>query len=139
MPSGSTIVKQRQLAIRREMDRRGITLKVVALDSGLSYSTLGSYFPADKDADPAQMPTGVLYDLCGHLPDDLLSMLLPEGRQIVQLPDDLDHDALSDLAADYLTTKAAAHKADSPAGVDIAPCERATLDRKVIQFGKAAA
>jgi hypothetical protein len=50
----------------------------------------------------------------------------------VQLPDDLDHDALSDLAADYLTTKAAAHKADSPAGVDIAPCEKEVLDRKVV-------
>lgn len=132
MSSGSTIVKRRQKDIRRELDRRGIALKVVAMDTGLSYSTLASYFPVDKDADPAQMPTGVLYDLIGHVPDDLLSLLLPVGRQIVALPDDLDHDALSDLAADYLTTKAAAHKADSPAGVDIAPCEKEALDRKVV-------
>lgn len=132
MPSGSTIVKQRQLAIRRQLDKRGIALKVVAMDSGLSYSTLGSYFPIDENADPAQMPTGVLYDLCGHIPDDLLSLMLPVGRQIVRLPDDLDHDALSDLAADYLSAKAAAHKADSPAGVDIAPCEKDVLDRKVV-------
>lgn len=132
MTSGSTIVKQRQKDIRREMDRRGIALKVVAMDSGVSYSTLASYFPADRDADPAQMPTGVLYDLCGHVPDDLLSLLLPVGRQIVQLPDDLDHDALSDLAADYLTTKAAAHKVDSPDGVEIAACEKRTLDAKVV-------
>lgn len=132
MASGSTIVKQRQLAIRRQLDQRGIALKVIAMDSGLSYSTLASYFPADKDADPAQMPTGVLYDLCGHIPDDLLSLMLPVGRQIVRLPDDLDHDALSDLAADYLSTKAAAHKADSPAGVAISDCERDVLDRKVV-------
>lgn len=132
MHSGSTIVKQRQLAMRREMDRRGIALKVVSLDSGVSYSTLASYFPADPNADPAQMPTGVLYDLCGHLPDDLLSMLLPEGRQIVQLPDDLDHDEIADLAADYIAAKQAAHKENSPAGPLIAPCEKKVLDAKIV-------
>lgn len=33
MSDGSVIVKQRQLAIRREMDRRGFALKVLSLDT----------------------------------------------------------------------------------------------------------
>ncbi len=59
MCDNSSIVKQRQLAIRRELDRRQIALKVVSLDSGIAYSTLASYFPAASDANPAQMPVGV--------------------------------------------------------------------------------
>ncbi|RYG81391.1 MAG: hypothetical protein EON59_14705 [Alphaproteobacteria bacterium] len=118
----------------RLAEARGITRKSIHHDTGISADTLGSWARGE-----AAMSITGLFQLVGVIPDDLLSMLLPEGRQIVQLPDDLDHDALSDLAADYLTTKAAAHKADSPAGVDIAPCERAILDRKVIQLGKAAA
>ncbi len=126
--------KRVQQTIFREAANRGSTLKVIALDSGLGYTTVQSYARGE-----ALMSIGSLFKLVGVIPDDLLSMLLPEGRQIVQLPDDLDHDAISDLAADYLTAKAAAHKADSPAGVDIAPCERAALDAKIIHLGKAAA
>lgn len=118
--------KRVQQTIFREAVNRGSTLKVIALDSGLGYTTVQSYSRGE-----ALMSIASLFKLVGVIPDDLLSMLLPEGRQIVELPDDLDHDALCDLAADYVKTKADAHRADSPDGVDIAPCEKRTLDAQV--------
>lgn len=119
--------KRVQQTIFREALRRGTTLKAVSLDSGNGYTTVQSWAKGE-----AVMSIAGLFSLCGVIDDDLLSLLLPDGRQIVRLPEDLDHDALSDLAADYLTTKAAAHKADSPAGVDIAACERKVLDSKIV-------
>lgn len=131
MCDDSAIVKQRQLAIRREMDRRGIALKVLAQDSRVPYSTLASYFPADRQADPAQIPGGVIYALCSALPGDLLSLLLPDGFQIVRAPEDVDHDDLAAGMHDYLQAKTAAHHPDSPAGPAISDCEREGLDARV--------
>lgn len=136
MADGSSIVKQRQLTIRREMDRRGISLKAASLDSGIPYPTLASYFPADPHADPAQIPGGAIYSLAAGkaLPADLLSLLVPDGWAIIRAPEEIDHDELCDLAAEYVETKVAAHRANSPMGPEIAPCERDALDRKVIQL-----
>ncbi|MGJ3625985.1 hypothetical protein AB5I41_01615 [Sphingomonas sp. MMS24-JH45] len=50
------IVRDRQLVVRREMDRRGISLKAVALDSGIPYATIVSYFPGERDRQPATIP-----------------------------------------------------------------------------------
>lgn len=119
--------KRVQQTIFREAVRRGNTLKAIAFDCGSGYTTVQAWAKGE-----AVMSIAGLFSLVGVIDDDLLSLLLPDGRQIVQLPDDLDHDALSDLAADYLTAKAAAHKADSPAGIAIAPCEKDVLDRKVV-------
>lgn len=136
MHDGSTIVKQRQLAMRREMDRRGIALKIVAADSGIPYSTLASYFPADAHADPAQIPGGAIYELCDKkaLPADILSMLTPNGWHLVRGPEEIDHDEIADLALNYCETKMRAHHPDSPGGPAISDCERADLDVKVIQL-----
>lgn len=138
MCDASKIVKQRQLAIRRELDRRGITLKVVSMDSGVSYSSLASYFPAHPHSDPAQMPTGVLYALCGHVPDDLLSLMLPEGRVIVQVPEDLDHDELCEAMHDYIAEKHKAHHPESECGPAIGPNECKVLRGKFVRVGRAA-
>lgn len=142
MQPASSIVKQRQLAIRREMDRRGIHMKVVASDSGIPGPTLATYFPQDRMADPAQIPGGAIYALAaGHaLPADLLSLLMPEGWALVQVPEGIDHDQLSELAKDYLDTKMAAHRRDSPAGPALCPeQELPTLDRKVVALRERAA
>lgn len=139
MTDNSSIVKDRQRAIRREMDRRGIHLKIVAADSGLSPSTLASYFPADPAIDPAQMPTGALFALVGVLPDDLISLMLPAGVQIVRVPEYVDHDEVCQAMHDYLASKSAAHHPDSPGGRDIAPCEDAKLRGKLAAIGSAAA
>ena len=74
----------------------------------------------------------------GALPLDLLSLVLPAGFQIVRAPEDIDHDEFEEAARDYLATKGKAHHPDSPGGREIAPCEEATLDAKVIQLAAAA-
>ena len=40
MADSVTIIRERQCVIRRELDRRGIALKAVALDSDIPYPTL---------------------------------------------------------------------------------------------------
>jgi len=134
------VLKDRQQAMRREMDRRGIALKAVSFDSGIGYSTLLSYFPCeDGKADPALMPVSAQYALCGVVPDDILSLLLPEGRRIVRVSEMLDHDEAAEALQDYLREKERAHRPDSPAGRDIAPCEDNVLRGKFADIpGRAA-
>lgn len=141
MCDGSSIVRQRQHAVRREMERRGISLKAVSLDSGIPYPTLASYLPADQHAEPAQIPGGAIYSIIAGnaLPLDLLSLLMPEGVQIVRADEGMDHDWIEDMCRDYLATKAQAHHKDSPAGREISDCERTALDVKVVPLrGKVA-
>lgn len=143
MPPGSSIVailKARQSAMRREMDRRGLAMKAVSFDSGIPYSTLLSYFPEPGGTVPALMPVSAQYALCGAVPDDILSLLLPDGRQIVRAPEALDHDEVAEALCDYLAEKEKAHRPDSPAGRDIAPCEDLSLRGKfaVVVGGRAA-
>lgn len=130
MRDENTIVRERQLAVRREMDRRGIALKVIALDAGMSYSTLLSYFPGERDKTPAT--------ISGAVPAELLSLLLPDGFQIVRAPEAIDHDELALIARDYLATKDAAHHPDSENGRDIGPNENVALIGKAVSLGRAA-
>lgn len=124
------------------MDRRGIALKVVSLDSGIPYATLATYFPADPVADPAQIPGGAIHDLCGVFPVDLLSLLLPEGFCVVRVPEAIDHDELAASLTDYFAAKQAAHHPESECGPAIGPGERAVLDSRIVHLplaGKVAA
>ncbi len=133
------VVRGRQLVMRREMDRRGISMKAVSFDSGIPYSTLLSYFPGEKDATPALMPVSAQYCLCGAVPDDILSLLLPDGRLIVRIPEAIDHDEIAAWAEEYNARKLAAHRADSECQEQIGPTERRELDSIVVAFpGKAA-
>jgi hypothetical protein len=141
MSDANSIVRERQLVIRREIDRRGIALKAVALDSGLSYSTVLSYFPGEKDKVPALIPGGAIYALCDGkaLPAGLLSLLLPTGWLVVRAPEVIDHDELCTLAEEYVTKKTAAHRLDSECGRDIGPNEDASLTATVVQLRAVAA
>ena len=133
----TTIVRDRQKLIRREMDRRHITIKAVQLDGGWkTSSTVLSYFPENRDIEPAVMSVAALYRLIETkaLPPDILSLLLPSGYQIVRAPEDIDHDSLCDLAADYVATKHRAHHPESEAGRDIGPGEATALTGKVVQM-----
>lgn len=123
MTDATTIIRQRQLVMRREMDRRGIALKAVSFDSGVPYATLLSYFPMEGSRDPAVMPVSALYSLVGALPDDILSLLLPDGRLIVRVPEAVDHDEIAADMQDYLRWKQAAHHPESEAGREIGPTE----------------
>jgi len=140
MSDANMIVRERQLVIRREMDRRGISLKAVSLDSGIPYPTIVSYFPGEKDRQPATINGAALFCLAqsNALPLDLLSLLLPEGFQIVRAPEGLNHDEYEDICRDYLATKGKAHHPESPGGREIAPCEEAVLTAKVVTLKAAA-
>lgn len=136
MLDGNTIVRERQLVIRREMDRRGISLKAVSLDSGIPYQTVISYFPGERDKQPATIGGAAIYLLCetSAIPMDLLSLLLPDGFMVVRAPEEIDHDTLCALAADYVSAKNDAHHPESEAGREIGPGEDASLTRKVVQL-----
>lgn len=107
---------------------RTMSLKAIGLDAGIPYSTLRSY--AGHNGETAEMPASAVYKLCGVVPNELLSLLLPEGKQVVSIPDGIDHDAISDLCQDYLRAKEAAHHPSSPAGREIAACEDGALSAK---------
>jgi hypothetical protein len=129
------IVRQRQAAIRREIDRRGIALKAVEQDSGIPYPTLLSYFPGGE-REPSVIPMSAVYALADGraLPTDMLSLLLPAGMALVEVPEDLDFDNLADRFTDFLHEKNAAHHPASPAGTDISDCEREKLSSKVVHL-----
>lgn len=111
----------------------GLTLKAISLDSGLGYTTIQSYASGE-----AVMSIASLFKLVGVVPDELLSLLLPDGRQIVQAPEEIDHDELDKVMRDYVDTKAAAHHPESEAGRDIGPGENVVLIGKAVR-AKAAA
>lgn len=137
MSDENAIVREAQRLIRREMDRRGIRIKAVQLDGGWeTSSTVLSYFPADEHKEPAIMSVASLYRLLRRkaLPSDLLSLLLPEGFAIVQVPEGIDHDELADDFADYLATKNDFHRPESEEGPAIGPTERATLNSKIVML-----
>ena len=128
--------KDTQERIFRLAQRGGLTLKAISLDSGIPYSTLRSY--AGNNGETAEMPVSALAKLAGVVPDELLSLLLPDGRAIVQVPENIDHDEIAAWAETYSAKKLAAHRHDSECHELIGPTEKAELDRTVVQFPGAA-
>jgi hypothetical protein len=107
MRAASAIVRDTQHAIRRELDRRGKHMKVIGFDSEIPYRTLLSYFPSDPQIEPHALTVAALRLLCGRVPSDLLSLLLPDGWQIVRAPEEIDHAAVEQLALDFYAGTAA--------------------------------
>jgi hypothetical protein len=91
-----------------------LTLKAISLDSGIGYTTIQSYAKGE-----AVMSIASLFKLIGVIPDELLSLLLPEGRVIVQAPAEINHDEIAPAMRDYLKCKDDAHHPDSEAGREI--------------------
>lgn len=119
--------KRVQMTVFREACHRGNTLKAIAIDSGNGYTTVQAWSKGE-----AVMSIGGLFSLVDIIPDDLLSMLLPDGRQIVRVPENLDHDEIEEACRDFLAAKGHAHHPASECGREIGPGEKDVLDRKVV-------
>ena len=123
MPDKVEIVRERQLAIRREMINRRISLDVVAIDSKISPSSVAGYFPNPDSKAPVvtAITMAVVFALLESkaLPLDLMSLLLPEGYAIVPKPEHIDHDALMAACVDFVATYGAARHPDSEDGIAI--------------------
>lgn len=140
LSSEAETVRQLQGTIRRQLDARGLALKAIAFDSGIGYSTLLTYFPDPaSNQKPSAIPTAAVRRLVGIVPADLLSLLLPDGWQIVRAPEAIDHDALCELAMEYVAKKAAAHHPESEMGREIGPNEERDLTGTVVQLRASAA
>ncbi len=120
--------KQTQAQVLR-IACRETSLKAISIDSGIPYSTLRSY--AGHSGETAEMPVSALYKLIGVIPDELLSLLLPEGRRIVIVSEEVDHDDIARAMHDYMASKTKAHCPESPAGREISPCEDEALRSKL--------
>ncbi len=134
IPDFDTIVRERQKAIRREIERRGIAIKAIQFDAGWDHpSTVLSYFPADPLKDPSTMSVANLYRLLETkaLTAELLTMLLPDGYAIVQVPEGVDYDEADKACRDVVSYKAATHLPHSECGREIGPGEAKQLANKI--------
>ncbi len=141
MSDRNTIMRDRQMAVRREMDRRGILLKVVSLDSGIPMTTLPSYFPCpDGKREPAVMPLSALFSLIETkaLPLELLSVLLPSGFLFAKVPEEVDFEEFAAAMQEALMAKSAAHHPESEAGPAIGPIEADNLNEHAARVRAAA-
>lgn len=102
----------------------GLTLKAISLDSGLGYTTIQSYASGN-----AVMSIAGLFKLIGVIPDELLSLLLPDGRLIVAQSENTDHDEFAAKCIELVTQTAAAHRPESECAEKIGPNESARLRR----------
>lgn len=118
-----------EMVFRLALRDHGLTLTAIHLDSGLSYSTVQGYASGQT-----LMSIASLFKLVCVVPNELLSLLLPEGQRIVTVPEAVDHDAIDKLCREFADTKAAYHHPDSEAGRDIGPNEHADLSGKVTQL-----
>lgn len=125
-----SILAAQELMFRVATDpmRGGVPLKVIAHASGIPYGTLRTY------AAGTMMPVSALAMLSGVIRDDLLSMLLPGNRMIVNAPDDVDHDTLAALCIEFAAEHARARHPDSPGGVEITATEGHGLDQKAAKL-----
>jgi len=119
-------------AIRLELDRRNVSMKVCASNAEVGYSTWLSWFPAGGTP---QVPSlAAIPALAKRLPPDLFDMLFPDGMHCAPCPDGIDFDEFAARCRAFLGAKDAAHHPDSPAGRDISPCEEERLKGKVVSI-----
>lgn len=105
--------------------RHGLTMKAIEAFSGLPYETLRTYASGN-----AIMPLSALCKLCGVLPTELLSVLLPGEFRIVETHPDINHASLAAKASDFTMSYVAARDPGSECGSDIGPGEAADLAGK---------
>lgn len=112
--------------------RFGLTLKLIAIDAGLPYSTLRGYAHGETE-----MPLSALVRLCGVLPAELLSVLLPDGWAISPAADEVCPDTLAMACSDFTRAHAEARHPASEDGCAISPAEAETLRARRAGLGVA--
>lgn len=131
---------QKTLNAQTEIGRRlrgcDKSIKTIASELGWERSTLDAYFPPNPDTRPTKLPLSALWDILesGALPADLTALLMPDGFTMARIPEDMDHDEFAEACASFLERKAQAHRADSPAGPALSPCEIRDLDERRAQI-----
>ena len=118
--------QRRMFRIAQDPTRYGLTLKMIAADSGLGLDSVRNYAAGET-----MMPLFALDALVDVLTDELLSLLLPTGRAIVQVPEEVNHDEAAAGMLAYLADKADSHRPESENGRDIGPNEHARLCKRL--------
>lgn len=127
MPHKSTMLDRQRTMFRIACDpvKHNLTIKIIAADSGIGEQSLRKYAAGETE-----MPMSAFDALIGVVPDTLLSLLLRDGRQVVCVPDGIDHDDMEAACRDYLADKGRTHHPDSPGGREISDCEQDRLNVK---------
>lgn len=125
-------LKRQQVTMFAAAKARGITASVIHWDTGgdnggISLSTIGQWSRGES-----AMGLEMLIRLIGIIPDDLLSILLPDGKSIVTDPTG-DHDGFAAKCIDFAAAHAAARHPASEAGIEIGPGEHKSLTAKRAQ------
>ena len=122
--------RQREVfRIAMDPTKHGLTIKMIASKSGLGLQSVRNYAAGDTE-----MPMTALDALFGVLPASLLSLLLPDDRQIVVVPDRVDIDAIAAVCHELLMLKTGAHHPQSPDKRDISEDELEALAAKVAEL-----
>ena len=135
MPANPKIIEQmrerqkRVFRIAMDPQRYGLTLKMIETDSGIDYDSLRNYA-----AGKTTMPATAVDLLIDVLPDELLSLLLSNGRRIVRLPDNIDLDEVAAWSEHFSARKLAAHRKDSECEEQIGPGEEEELKGIIVAF-----
>ena len=117
---------------------RGADVSLGTLSEALKWhrNTLDSYFPANRATPPRKLPLGALWDIweCEVFPEKCKALLFPDDWCAVRAPQQIDVHEISRIVAELVALKAAAHRPDSPAGVEISDCEAEAIAKKVVEL-----
>jgi hypothetical protein len=101
----------------------GLTLTEISGKANIPYQNVKLYAGGHN-----AMSIATLLKLVGVIPDDLLSRIFaPVERQLASSQCEFDHDAMGADCIEYGSKLQRARSPNSPAGVEIAPCEDADL------------
>ena len=117
-------VEAGQLAMFRLAERdHGLSLKILALDSGIPFGTLRSY------SQGTAMPVSALVKLSRVIPNELTSLMLDPGGKVLAdaEPEETDIDDAAIAALDLLSRYVKARHPESPGGVRIVHSEVADI------------
>lgn len=121
-----TLAKQAEFFRIAERDH-GLTLAVLASETGIPARTLSAYANSNPFA-RAKMPLWVFAALCRVVPDEVASIVMPEGKCVTTCePHDGDAHALAVDSSEYNVEFLRAVDPSSEGGATITHVERARL------------